>query len=47
MREHEGHRHDHKHAHSHASAGRRRLKFVLGLTVVYMLAEAVGGFLTN
>ncbi|HJQ71493.1 MAG TPA: cation diffusion facilitator family transporter [Blastocatellia bacterium] len=51
MREHEEHRpdhkHDHKHAHSHASASRRRLKFVLGLTVVYMLAEAVGGYLTN
>ncbi|HEX5731750.1 MAG TPA: cation diffusion facilitator family transporter [Blastocatellia bacterium] len=47
MSEHEGHKHDHKHAHSHASASRRRLKFVLGLTVVYMLAEAIGGFLTN
>lgn len=47
MREHEGHKHDHKHAHSHHSTSRRRLKFVLGLTVVYMLAEAVGGFLTN
>ena len=47
MREHEGHTHDHKHAHSHQSTSRRRLKFVLGLTVVYMLAEAVGGYLTN
>src|SRR5688572_24979282 len=47
MGEHEGHKHDHKHAHSHASASRRRLKFVLVLTVVYMLAEAIGGFLTN
>jgi cobalt-zinc-cadmium efflux system protein len=47
MSEHEGHKHDHKHAHSHASASRRRLKFVLGLTVIYMLAEAIGGFLTN
>ena len=47
MVEHEGHKRDHKHAHSHASASRRRLKFVLGLTVVYMLAEAIGGFLTN
>jgi len=47
MGEHEGHKHDHKHAHSHASASRRRLKFVLCLTVIYMLAEAVGGFLTN
>ena len=46
MREHEGHRHDHKHAHSHSNS-RRRLKFVLALTIVYMLAEAIGGFLTN
>ena len=47
MSEHEGHKHDHKHAHSHASASRSRLKFVLALTVVYMVAEAIGGFLTN
>lgn len=47
MVEHEEHKRDHKHAHSHASASRRRLKFVLALTVVYMLAEAIGGFLTN
>jgi cobalt-zinc-cadmium efflux system protein len=48
MREHEGHKHEtHKHAHGHGISSRRRLKFVLGLTVVYMLAEAVGGFLTN
>ncbi len=46
MREHEGHKHDHKHAHSHSNS-RRRLKFVLALTIVYMLAEAIGGFLTN
>jgi cobalt-zinc-cadmium efflux system protein len=46
MREHEEHRHDHKHAHSHSNS-RRRLKFVLALTIVYMLAEAIGGFLTN
>lgn len=46
MREHEEHKHDHKHAHSHNNS-RRRLKFVLALTIVYMLAEAVGGFLTN
>jgi cobalt-zinc-cadmium efflux system protein len=43
MREHEGH----KHEHGHGSSSRSRLKFVLGLTVVYMLAEVVGGFLTN
>jgi len=47
MQEHEGHKHEHKHGHGHGSSSRRRLKFVLGLTVVYMLAEAVGGFLTN
>jgi cobalt-zinc-cadmium efflux system protein len=44
MREHEEHKHDHKHAHSNS---RRRLKFVLALTIFYMLAEAIGGFLTN
>ena len=46
MSEHEEHKHDHKHAHSHINS-RRRLKFVLALTIVYMLAEAIGGFLTN
>ncbi len=39
---------DHKkeHAHSHGS-NRRRLTAVLALTFAYMLAEAIGGFLTN
>ncbi|HXG63952.1 MAG TPA: cation diffusion facilitator family transporter [Blastocatellia bacterium] len=44
------HKHDHKHGHKHAhgqARNRRRLRFVLALTVIYMLAEAVGGFLTN
>ena len=40
--------HDHKHDHSRApGSNRRRLTLVLALTVTYMLAEAVGGFLTN
>ena len=34
------------HAHSHGS-NRRRLSAVLALTFLYMLAEAIGGFLTN
>lgn len=37
---------EHKHAHSHGS-NRRRLIGVLALTFAYMLAEAIGGFLTN
>lgn len=40
--------HDHRHGHTHApGSNRRRLAIVLALTVIYMLAEAVGGFLTN
>jgi cobalt-zinc-cadmium efflux system protein len=41
----EGHGHTH-HMHSHAS-NRRRLQVVLSLTVTYMIAELVGGLLTN
>lgn len=37
---------EHKHDHSHGS-NRRRLTVVLVLTLAYMLAEAIGGFLTN
>jgi cobalt-zinc-cadmium efflux system protein len=40
----EAHKKDH--AHSHGS-NRRRLIAVLALTFAYMLAEAIGGFLTN
>src|ERR1044072_260593 len=40
------HNHEHGHSHSHAS-NRRRLVWVIVLTVVYMMAEVVGGFLTN
>jgi cobalt-zinc-cadmium efflux system protein len=40
--------HDHKHDHSRAhGSNRRRLTVVLALTVTYMLAEVIGGFLTN
>jgi cobalt-zinc-cadmium efflux system protein len=49
------HEHDHVHreskrdrGHSHGpGSNRRRLLLVLGLTFTYMLAEAVGGYLTN
>jgi cobalt-zinc-cadmium efflux system protein len=40
------HNHEHGHSHSHAS-NRRRLVLVIALTVIYMLAEVVGGILTN
>ncbi|HSO74191.1 MAG TPA: cation diffusion facilitator family transporter [Blastocatellia bacterium] len=40
--------HDHDHSHLHGQgSNRRRLMVVLALTVTYMLAEAIGGFLTN
>jgi len=42
--------HDHAHAahgHAYASRSRRRLKLVLLLTVVYMLAEVLGGWWTG
>lgn len=38
--------HNHDHAHNHRS-NRRRLIAVLALTFAYMLAEAIGGFVTN
>jgi cobalt-zinc-cadmium efflux system protein len=38
--------HNKEHAHTHGS-NRRRLTAVLVLTFVYMLAEAIGGFVTN
>src|SRR5215471_4803149 len=43
------HKHDDKHEHhSHRhNANQRALKVVLVLTVVYMLAEAIGGWLAN
>jgi len=40
--------HEHVHGHTHAAgSNRRRLAIVLALTITYMLAEVVGGFLTN
>jgi cobalt-zinc-cadmium efflux system protein len=45
---HHGHDHGHDHGHGQASAGnRRRLALTLGLAAAYMLAEAVGGWLTG
>jgi cobalt-zinc-cadmium efflux system protein len=40
------HKHERGHSHSHAS-NRRKLAFVLGITVIYMIAEVAGGILTN
>jgi cobalt-zinc-cadmium efflux system protein len=40
------HAHAH-HSHGRAAAGRRRLSMVLVLTALYMVAEAVGGWLTG
>ena len=40
--------HDHSHSHGRRSdASLRNLKIALGLTFVFMIAEAVGGFLSN
>src|SRR5262252_10301423 len=43
------HKHDHEHKRVRGSGnlGRRRLKLVLVLTIIYMLAEAIGGWLSN
>ncbi len=41
------HGHSHSHSHSHAGGSRSRMTWVLGLIVVYMVAEAVGGWLTH
>jgi cobalt-zinc-cadmium efflux system protein len=41
---HDAHEH---HSHGGAAAGRRRLSMVLALTALYMVAEAVGGWLTG
>lgn len=40
-------KHDHSHSHGRAARSRRRLSIVLVLTAVYMLAEAVGGWMTG
>ena len=44
---HDGVHHSHSHSHGRATRSRRRLSIVLGLTAVYMLAEAVGGWMTG
>src|SRR6476659_5749403 len=43
------HSHTHSHGHSHGAGSRNRrgLALSLGLAAVYMLAEAVGGWLTG
>jgi cobalt-zinc-cadmium efflux system protein len=41
------HGHTHSHGHSHGSRNRTRLAWTLGLVAVYMVAEAVGGWLTG
>jgi cobalt-zinc-cadmium efflux system protein len=42
------HSHGHSHSHSHTGGGSRtRLTWVLGLIIAYMVAEAVGGWLTG
>ena len=43
------HGHDHGHSHHHASSevSRSRLRWVLLLSALYLVAEAVGGVLTN
>ena len=41
------HAHGHSHSHSHAGGSRTRMMWVLGLIVLYMVAEAVGGWLTG
>src|SRR5947208_16891609 len=43
-----GHSHGHSHAHSHGGGGSSaRLAWTLGLIIAYMVAEAVGGWLTG
>ena len=39
--------HDHSHDHHHGERSTRRVKLALLLTCIYMVAEAVGGYLTN
>jgi len=41
------HTHSHGHSHAHGSRNRTRLAWTLGLVAVYMVAEAVGGWLTG
>lgn len=41
------HGHSHAHGHSHGGRNRTRLAWTLGLVAAYMVAEAVGGWLTG
>lgn len=41
------HEHHHGHCHGHGSENKKKLAIVLGLTLLYMFAEIIGGFLTN
>jgi len=43
---HGSHGHSHAHGHAHGSRNRTRLGWTLGLVAAYMVAEAVGGWLT-
>ena len=43
---HAGHDHDHAHGHTHG-AGERSLRWVLGLTAAFMVAEFAGGIVSN
>lgn len=45
--EHHPHSHGHDHHHDHRSANRKRLAFTLILAAGYMIAEVVGGWMTN
>jgi cobalt-zinc-cadmium efflux system protein len=56
QREHEGHDHEHEHDHAHDHAGghahavaggRKGLLFALGITLFMMIAEIIGGLLSN
>jgi cobalt-zinc-cadmium efflux system protein len=45
---HHGHGHSHGHSHAHGAAqNRRRLTWTLALAAVYMVAELVGGLISN
>lgn len=35
------------HAHSPAAGNKKKLAFVFGLTLLYLIAEVVGGWLTH
>ena len=39
--------HEHAHNHQHHRQGSKELKFALAITATFMLAEVIGGYLTN